>query len=229
MTKFNNEIPTWLEMLTVTARTTVLGGGTRLDCCFKANKKRQQRSLFPARNLGDQEIRSEPRRRTNHRHYVVLERGRRDVSSRAFHPGETMEEEAWAQLLGTDPREISHSLGNHAPNPDDRSWFTGSTVLTCSVKRFLCSYDDASYLPTMSATAIVSCSSGRGGISRRVWFRLNYLLGVVWGMERFYNGFSLAVATRNETRCGWLPDPRGEKRCVTMCQLTWRVTRKFGN
>lgn len=52
MTKFNNEIPTWLEMLTVTARTTV-HGGTRLDCRFKANKKRQQRSLFPARNLGD--------------------------------------------------------------------------------------------------------------------------------------------------------------------------------
>lgn len=75
----------------------------------------------------------------------------------------------------------------------------------------------------------LSCSSGGGGISRRVWFRLNYLLGVVWGMERFYDGFSLAVATRNETRCGWLPDPRGDKRCVTMCQLTWRVTRKFGN
>lgn len=120
----------------------------------------------------------------------ALRSPRRDVSSRAFHPGETMEEETWAQLLGTDPREISHSLGNHAPNPDDRSWFTGSTVLTCSASRkaisllvrwCLLSTND------VRRSHSLSCSSGGGGISRRVWFRLNYLLGVVWGMERFFS------------------------------------------
>lgn len=137
--------------------------------------------------------------------------------------------ETWAQVLGTDPRKKlefpipSAIMLQILTTVHDLPRFHGINLLRKS-DFFARTMMPLIYQPCPPQSYSLSCSNGGIlvlgyiRIPKRVWFRLNYV-GVVWGMEnRFYDGFSLRYGTG--IRCGWLPDPRGEKRCVTMCQLT---------